>query len=162
MYKQKSEIIEQIQSYHKQVAELYYGLFVKIEDKDLKLLVYDLYEHEKFREKYLAKHKEVAKALNCWLDFPCEKLSNQISDCFKNINTESEMTVGELIKIEMYFDDCLIKLYNILASENELTETVANVFYYMFKKTKKEKTMLAEMLFKSKNNLPYKFSAQSI
>jgi hypothetical protein len=162
MYKQKSEIIEQIQSYHKQVAELYYGLFTNIEDKDLKLLVYDLYEHEKFREKYLAKHKEVAKAMNCWLDFPCEKLSNQISDCFKNINTESEMTVGELIKIEMYFDDCLIKLYTILASENELTETVANVFYYMFKKTNKEKTMLAEMLFKSKNNLPCKFSAQSI
>ncbi len=41
MYKQKSEIIEQIQSYHKQVAELYYGLSIKIEDRDLKILVND-------------------------------------------------------------------------------------------------------------------------
>jgi hypothetical protein len=48
------------------------------------------------------------------------------------------MTIRDLIKMELYFDDCLIKLYNILASENELTETVANTFYYMLKKQKKE------------------------
>jgi hypothetical protein len=162
MYKQKSEIIEQIQSYHKQVAELYYELFKKIVDRDMKLLVYDLYKHEKFREKYLAKHKLVAKAMDCWLDFPCEKLSKQVSDCLKNVYTESEMTMEELIKIEMHFDDCLIKLYNILASENKLSETVANVFYYMSKKTKKEITMLAEMLYHSENNLPYAFSANSV
>ena len=161
MYKQKSEIIEQIQSYHNQVARLYYEIYEKVEDKEIKSLIFDLYEHEKDREQYLKKHKKIAKAMNCWLDFPFEKLSNQISDCLKNINTESEMTMEELIKIEMHFDDCLIKLYNILASENELSETVANVFYYMLKKTKKEKTILAEMLFKSKNNLPYKFSVQN-
>jgi len=55
MYKQKSEIIKQIQSYHKQVAKLYYGLYEKIEDKEMKLLVYNLYEHENFRDKYLEK-----------------------------------------------------------------------------------------------------------
>jgi len=162
MYKQKSEIIKQIQSYHKQVAKLYFELFEKIEDRDLKLLVFELYEHEKLREKYLAKHKEVAKAMDCWLDFPGEKLSNQISDCFKNIHSESEITMEELIKIEMYFDDCLIKLYNILASENTLSETVTNIFYYMFKKTKKEKILIAKMLYNLKNKLPYELSAQSV
>jgi hypothetical protein len=136
------------------VAKLYYRLFKKIGDRDLKLLVYDLYKHEKFREKYLAKHKVVAIAMDCWLDFPGEKLSRQIFDCLKNIYTESEMTMEELIKIEMHFDDCLIKPYNILASENKLSETVANVFYYMSKKTIKEKTMLAKMLYNSQNNLP--------
>jgi len=157
MYKQKSEIIEQIQSYHKQVAELYYRLFKKIEDKELKLLVHNLYKHEKSREKYLGKHREVAKAMDCWLDFPCAKLSNQISDCLKNVYTESEMTVGELIKIEMYFDDCLIKIYNILSSENKLNESLTNVFYYMCKKTKKEKTILAEMFYNSESKLPHEF-----
>jgi hypothetical protein len=161
MYKQKSEIIEQIQSYHKHVAKLYYELYKKSEDSDLKLLVFDLYKHEKFREKYLAKHKEVAKAMDCWLDFPGEKLSIQISECLKNADTESEITMEELIKIEMHFDDCLIKLYNILASENYLSETLANVFYYMFKKTKKEKIRLAEMLYNSKNKLPLELSLQS-
>lgn len=159
MYKQKSKIIEQIQSYHKQVADLYFELFQRIGDKDLKLLIYDLYEHEKFREKYLAKHKEVAKAMDCWLEFPCEKLSAQITDCIKNIHTPSEISLEELLKIELYFDDCLIKIYNILASENQLSETVTNVFYYMFKKTEKEKKLLAEMLFNSENKLPYEFSA---
>ena len=59
----------------------------------------------------------------------------------------------------MHFDDCLIKLYNILASENELSETVANVFYHMSKKTKTENTMLAEMFYNSKNKLPFKSDA---
>jgi len=162
MYKQKSEIIEQIQSYHRQVARLYDEIYEKIEDNEIKLLILDLYKHEKFREKYLEKHKKIAEAMNCWLDFPCDKLSNQISECFKNINIGSELTMEELIKIELYFDDCLIKLYNILASENELSETVVNTFYYMLKKTKKEKTILADMFYNSRNNLHYKFSVQNI
>lgn len=159
MYKYKSEIIEQIQSYHEQVSQFYFELFEKIEDQNLKLLVHDLYKHEKSREEFLARHKKVAKAMDCWLDFPCDRLSNQISDCLKNMHTDTEMTVEELIKVEMYFDDCLIKLYNILASENELSETVANVFYYMLKKTKKERLRFAEMLYHSKSRLSYKFSA---
>lgn len=153
MYKKKCKIIEQIQSYHKQVGKLYYGLYEKIEDKEMKLLIYDLYEHEKLRGKYLEKHKKIAEAMKGWLDFPCDKLSNQISDCFKNLNTESDITMEELIKLELYFDDCLIKLYNILASEDELSETVANTFYYMLKKTKKEKTILSNMLYNSNHNL---------
>ena len=80
--------------------------------------------------------------------------------CFRNkINPGSEMTMEDLIKIELYFDDCLIKLYNILASENELNETVVNIFYYLLKKTKKEQTLFANMLYNSKCDLHYKFSA---
>lgn len=163
MYKQKSEIIEQIQSYHNQVARLYYEIFKMVDDKEIKSLVFDLYEHEKDREQYLKRHKKIAEAMNCWLNFPCDKLSNQITECFKNnINPESDMTIGDLIKIELYFDDCLIKLYNILASENELSETVNNTFYYMLKKTKKEQTLFADMLYNSKSNLQNKFSVQNI
>jgi hypothetical protein len=62
----------------------------------------------------------------------------------------------------LYFDDCLIKIYNILASENELSETVANTFYYMLKKTRKEQDVLAKMLFNSKHNLNHKFSVLNI
>ncbi len=71
------------------------------------------------------------------------------------------MTMEDLIKIELYFDDCLIKLYNILAAENELSETVANIFYYMLKKTKKEQAMFADMLYNSKNNLHSGISFQT-
>ncbi len=56
----------------------------------------------------------------------------------------------DLLKLELHFDDCLIKLYNILASENELNETVANTFYYMLKKTKKVQDILANILYNSK------------
>ena len=160
MYKQKSEIIEKIQSYHSQIARLYYEIYEKIEDKEIRSLIFDLYKHEKDREQYLKRHKRIAEAMNCWLDFPCDKLANQITECFKNnVNMGSEMTMGDLIKMELYFDDCLIKLYNILASENELTETVANIFYYMLKKTRKEQTLFANMLYNSKYNLHFKISA---
>ena len=162
MYKQKSEIIGQIQSYHMQVAKLYYDIHERIENREMKILINDLYEHEKSRERYLERHKRIAEAMNCWLDFPCERLSNQISECFKNLNTGASISMEELIKIELHFDDCLIKLYNILASENELSEAVSNIFYYMLKKTTKEKKILAEMFNKSGNNLNYILSEQHL
>lgn len=162
MYKQKNEIIEQIQSYHKQLAKLYFGLYEEVEDDEIRLLIYDLYQHEEFREKYLEKHKKIAEAMNCWLSFPSNKLSNQISECFKNIKTGPNLSMADLIKLELHFDNCLIKLYNILASENELSETMVNIFYYMLKKTKKEETTLARMLNNSKNNTHYKFTVQNI
>jgi hypothetical protein len=161
MYRQKSEIIGQIQSYHMQVAKLYHDIHERIENKEMKTLIYDLYEHEKSRERYLERHKKIAEAINCWLDFPCERLSNQITECFENLNTGSSISVEELIKIELHFDDCLIKLYNILSSENALSEAVSNIFYYMLKKTTKEKNMLAEMFNKSGNNLNYTLSQQT-
>jgi hypothetical protein len=158
MYKQKSEIIGQIQFYHKQVAELYYDIYKKAENQEIKSLIFDLYEHEKERERYLDRHKKIARAMNCWLYFPCEKLTNQMNECLKlNFGTRSEVTMEDLLKLELHFDDCLIKLYNILAAENELSETVANIFYYMLKKTKKEQDILANMLYNSKSNMQQEF-----
>ena len=162
MYKQKSEIIEQIQSYHKQLAELYFYLHEKVEDKEMKLLIHNLYQYERSRDIYLEKHKKIATVINCWLNVPSEKLSDQISECFKNIKTGHGLSMSELINIELHFDNCLIKLYNILASEDELSETMANIFYYMMKKTKKEETTLAKMLYNSKNNIKYKFPIQTL
>jgi hypothetical protein len=163
MYKKKSEIIEQIQSYHKQVAELYYDIYKKVENKEIKPLIFDLYKHEKDRERYLERHIKIARAMNCWLDFPCEKLNNQINECLEhNFGPRSEVTMEDLLKLELHFDDCLIKIYNILAAENELSETVANIFYYMLKKTKKEQDLLADMLYNSKSNMQQAFTAYNI
>ncbi len=146
MYQKKSEIIGKIQSYHKQVADLYNHINEKVTDPKKKKLLNDLFEHEKEREAYLSKHKKIAEVMNSWLIFPCERLSNQIKACFEGLNTSSEISMEELLKLEMHFDDCLIKLYNILSSENALNETLVNTFYYMLKKTKKEKDLMADML----------------
>ncbi len=163
MYKQKSEIIGQIQSYHQQVANLYYEVYEKAENKEIRSLLFELYEHEKDREKYLERHKNIARAMNCWLDFPCEKLSKQINECLEhNFGEKSEVTMEDLLKLEMHFDDCLIKIYNILAAENALSDTAANIFYYMLKKTTKEQDILTKMLYNSKINLHETLSAQNI
>lgn len=163
MYRQKSEIIEQIQSYHKQVANLYYDVYKKAENEEIKSIIFKLFEHEKEREKYLEKHKNIAKAMNCWLDFPCEKLNHQINECLEhNIGERTEVTMEDLLNLELHFDDCLIKIYNILAAENALSETAANIFYYMLKKTTKEQNIFAEMLYNSKGRLYSEFPFESI
>lgn len=154
MYRKKSEIIEQIQSYHNQVAELYYNIYEHTENEDFKTLLHDLYNQEKEREAYLDRHRRVARVMNCWLEFPCERLSKQIDECLKyNPGMESALTMEDLLKLELHFDDCLIRLYNILAAENELNETTANIFYYMLKKTRKEQNLLAGMFFNSQNSI---------
>ncbi|MBN2274656.1 MAG: hypothetical protein JXK95_10010 [Bacteroidales bacterium] len=159
MYKQKSEIIEQIQSYHKDVAQLYHDIYEKVDNKEMKSFILDLYKHEKNREQYLDRHRKIALAMDCWLDFPCEKLSNQMDECLKrNIGPKSEVTMEDLLNLKLHFDDCLIKIYNILAAENALSEMAANIFYYMLKKTKKEQDILAGMLFNSKSNMQQTFT----
>jgi len=158
MYKQKSEIISQIQSYHKEVGRLYFEIYERIEDEKMKNIIHDLYLHEEKREKYLEKHKNVAKAINCWLDFPCEKLTNQMNECLNIVKIGSDVKMEDLIKLELHFDNCLIKIYNILASESEMNETVINVFYYMLKKTKKEEKVFAQMLQNSGYNISNGFA----
>lgn len=153
MYKKKSEIIERIQSYHKQVMELYHKIWEKIDNEKIKNLIDKLCEIESDRIEYLEKRRKVALAMNCWLDFPDEKLNDQITECFKKINLESDFTVGKLIDIELHFSDCLIKLYGILSSQNELNvpkgcEKVSNIFHYMLKDTKKKRCVFCDMLKK--------------
>ncbi|MDX9848561.1 MAG: hypothetical protein RBT74_16390 [Tenuifilaceae bacterium] len=157
MYRQKSRIIEQIQSYHRQVASLFFNLYQRIDDEEVRMIVHELYEHERAREQYLDKYKKVAEAINLWLEFPCEKLSNQISECFKGLDTESTLTVKGILNLEVHFDNCLIKLYNILSSEDAMSETVTNIFYYMLKKTKKEEEMLAKLLTNSERDIHLHF-----
>ena len=151
MYKKKSEIIDQIQSYHKQVRELYHKISEKIDNVKIKNLIDSLCNIESERINYLEKRKKVAEALNCWLDFPDEKLNTQITECFKRINLDSDITVGKLIDIELHFSDCLIKLYGILSSQNELNipkgcEKVSNIFYYMLKDTKEKRCIFCELM----------------
>jgi len=155
MYRQKSEIIGQIQSYHRQVAQLYSTVYDRVEEKKMKSLLREMLQHEKSREQYLERHKRIAEAMNCWLDFPCDKLSDQISECFRVLDLQERLTMEDLLRIQLHFDDCLIKLYNILASENALSESAASIFYYMLRKTEKEKNMLAGMLHNSGNGLHF-------
>lgn len=163
MYKQKSEIIGQIQLYHKKVADLYHDIYEKAMNKEIKSLLFELYEHEADREKYLERHKNIARAMDCWLDFPCDKLNKQINECLElSMEKKSELKMEDILRLELHFDDCLIKIYNILSAENALSETAANIFYYMLKKTAREQNILANMLYNSKTNLHSDFSINNI
>ncbi|MBN1253538.1 MAG: hypothetical protein JXR51_06140 [Bacteroidales bacterium] len=147
MYKLKSEIIEKIQHYHKQVYELYLSLYKKSEDPKVKEMLSQLYQQEIFREKYLEKHKKVAKALNSWLFYPSNKIQNNISECLSRLKIKkSNLTVNDVAEIELHFDNCLIQLYEALSSEEGNNGNVTNIFYYMINKTKLEDKNLQEKL----------------
>jgi hypothetical protein len=149
MYRKKSQIIHQIEEYHKKVASIYEKMYEHSIYVKTKTLLSELIEHETERAKYLEKHIAIAEAINCWMDFPCDKLTNQINDCLKNINLSEDVNIEDIFKLELHFDNCLIKLYSILSTENALSENMTNIFYYMLKKTKKDETLLLHML----NNL---------
>lgn len=146
MYKLKSEIIEQVQSFHQQLSALYLSIYEKVDSEDVKPLVSELYELENSRIEYLERHRLVAKQMDCWLCSPSDRLSQKISDCFKEIKIELQVSKWDLLKIELHFDQCLIKLYTILASEDALNESLMSIFHYMLKKTKREESDIIEML----------------
>ncbi|MBN2728565.1 MAG: hypothetical protein JXR53_05015 [Bacteroidales bacterium] len=146
MYQKKSEIIAKVQEYHNRVAEIYHEILGKTQDPRITELALELHKFEKERAKYLEKHFEVAKAMNCWLEFPCEELSNQIDDCLQKVIGIENIKMSDMLQTSMHFDNCLLKLYNILSAENALNESAANIFYYMLKKTKKEQLLISDML----------------
>ena len=146
MYKLKSEIIEEIQHYHEQVYELYLGLYCKMKDPKMINLLEKLCHQEKRRKEYLEKHKNIAKAIDCWLAYPPNTISNQISDCLKNVNIKPNLSVNDIAEIEFHFDNCLIKLYQALSIEENKNCNILNIFHYMIKKTEKEDARLKEKL----------------
>lgn len=145
MYMLKNQVIERIQSYHGQLADLYLGLYEAVEGPEMKVLLFHLHQFERDRHVYLEKHRKIAQAMNCWLRVPEDKLTAQISACFQNIHTGPDLSMSQLIDMELHFDDCLTRLYGILCKEDEPCETVQNVFYYMLKKTREDEASLKEM-----------------
>jgi hypothetical protein len=114
--------------------------------KKIKSLLPKLIDLERGREKYLEKHYNVAKVMDTWLNFPYKALTEQINCCLEKLTPGKKYAVDDIIALEMHFDDCLIKLYNILSSEYALNDQMVNIFYYMSKKTRQEKAILTEML----------------
>ena len=145
MYKQENEIFEQIRSFHKRLSELYSNLTEKAENQRVKMLLDYLSRHEKLREEFIIKYEKIApeKEMNRWIRKPSDNLSNQICKCFENMKSLSSYSFEEIVNIALHFDNCLVKLYEILASEEETSVNDPNIFYYMLKKTKQQEMNLS-------------------
>jgi hypothetical protein len=149
MYKLKSELIGQIQSFHYKVGELYHSLYEKEADNNVRILLNDLCQHEKSRNEYLDKHRKIAQAMDCWILYPANRISNQISECFKDLSTRSPMTVYDVAQIESHFDNCLADFYETLSGEETRCGNITNIFHYMIKKNQRDEMKLFEMLSNS-------------
>ena len=148
MYKQEREILDQIRSFHKRLSEFYSSLKDKAENQKAIMLLDYLSRHEKLREEFIIRYKEVAPEplMQSWLQLPDEHLSKKICKCFESIEYKSKYTIEDIVEIAMHLDDCLIKVYEALAVEEESNSKVSNIFYALMKKTKQQEMNLARDL----------------
>lgn len=149
MYMRKSEIIDCIQSFHKQLSEFYLRLYEKEENQEVKILLKKLSKLERFRKNYLEKYKEIARVENSMLCFSYTDLEKSTLKCFKEIESKTALSIDDIALMESHFDECLIQLYISLSVEDasNLPASNANMFTHMFRKTLEEekeiKTILA-------------------
>ena len=154
MYKQKSEIFKQVKSFHKHLSEFYSSLIDKAENQRVEILLNYLSRYEKLREEFLIDYEDIApgKVMNSWVRESSNKLSGYICECFKNTKNLSSYSVDDIVKIELHFDNCLVKLYETLAVEEGTNGNDTNIFYCLMKKTKQQ-----EMNFSRNVNGLYDF-----
>lgn len=144
MYKQESEILEQIRSFHKRLSKFYNSLKEKAENQKVIMLLDYLSRHEKLREEFLVRYIEIApeNVMKRWFQKPSGNLSNHISNCFESIKTPLYYSLDDVIEMAFHFDDCLIKVYESLAMEEE-DEHLTSIFYSLMKKTKQQEMNLS-------------------
>ena len=148
MYMHKSEIIDCIQSFHKQLSEFYLRLYEKEENQEVKILLKKLSKFEKIRKNYLEKYKKIARVENSLLCFSYTDLENSTLKCFKEIESKTVLSINEIVLMESHFDECLIKLYISLSIEDSpnLPASNANIFTDMYKKTLQEERKIKTIL----------------
>lgn len=140
-YKQTSDIIQSVRSFHDQMRIYYDRLHKNDEKQKVKMLLDYLSRHEKHRDETLAKYEEEAskKVMEIWFKY----IPNNISpDCFDNIDIKSNMSVDDVIGIAMHLNNCLLELYTRLV-ENTPGNEVRDVFNCLLERMKKEKMNLA-------------------
>ncbi len=152
MYKQEREILDQIRSFHKRLSEFYCSLIGKAENQKAIMLLEYLCRHEKLREEFIIRYKEITpeSLMQSWLQLPDEHLSKKICKCFDKIEYKPKYSIDDIVEVAMHLDDCLIKVYEALAVEEESNSKVSNIFYALMKKTKQQ-----EMNFSRDVNLLY-------
>ncbi len=115
-FEQVKDVLDYGIKIHTRLRDVYDRLQQQSEQTRVKMVLEYLSRHERNREYALQRFEEDArkKVLNVWLQYaPSSNIEQLLSDC----DTSADLSVDDVIKLAMCFDDALIALYRETARE---------------------------------------------
>ena len=139
-YKKTHDILDCAKAFHRQISELYHNLSAEAEKEKVKMLLDYLSRHEKNLAKKIEGCEEDAsrKILkNCFKLMPNVSVAN----CFEDMEVTPSMSVDDVIRLALSFDDWLVDLFTE-AARNSQSEELRDVFNSLLVSEKEEEIVL--------------------
>ncbi len=114
-FEQVKDVLDYGIQLHSQLTELYDSLNQQNDQTRVKMLLDYLSRHEKNREEAMQRFENGSRKsiLNFWLQY---SPGSNVEQLLKNCAVRPNMSVDDVIKIAMAFDDALIQLYKDAAT----------------------------------------------
>lgn len=115
-FEQVKDVLDYGIQIHTRLRDVYDRLQQQSEQTRVKMVLEYLSRHERNREYAMQRFEEDARKnlLNVWLQYaPSSNIEQLLSQC----DTGADMSVDDVIKLAMCFDDALIALYQETARE---------------------------------------------
>ena len=142
VYERTRDVLDRAYAFHKELSEHYARLSDKTDKQRLKLTLDYLSRHEQNMASCLEKYEEKAleKVLNTWFkytpDLCCEVPLSEVT-------VDSSMTVDDLIRQAIKFDNLLVNLYKKMA-EYSVSVDVKELFSELMKLEQNEEHQMVK------------------
>jgi rubrerythrin len=131
------ELFNQIESFHRQLGDLYARMAAKAGREKVKALLEYMSRHQQRLEKNLTAYEKDAaeRVLNTWFEFTPDIAK---CECFDGIELREDMSVGDVVRTALWFDDCLVQLFTEM-TEISVSEDVKELFANLARMEEQEK-----------------------
>lgn len=138
---QTRDVLAFVREFHRNLSAYYESMSHIAEKNRVKMLLNYLGGHEQHLESSIEEFEEHASPslLASWFQFMPKDFP---PDCFDEDTFEPTMAVDDVVSMALQFDDCLLKLYTVMAAEAELAE-VKELFVALVKMEEGEARTLA-------------------
>ena len=139
-YKKTRDILDRARAFHNNISKHYHTLSVAAEREKVKMLLEYLSRHEKNLAKSLEDFEEEAsrEILENWFKFTPEL---SITECIEDIEITPSMSVDDVIRLALCYDNRLVDLYREAARISP-SEEVRDVFNNLLDMEKEEELIL--------------------
>lgn len=123
-FEQARDVVDYGIELHAQLNALYHGLSDASDQTRVKLLLHYLSRHERNRAEAMRRFEQPphAKSLDVWLQYAP---SLEIEQMLKNCGARADLSVDDVVKTALRFDDALTEIYKEAAREAEDTNARA-------------------------------------
>lgn len=136
-FEQVKDVLNYGRQLHGRLHDVYEQLQQQADQTRVKMVLEYLSRHERNREHAMQRFEDAARknVLNVWMQYAP---SSNIEQLLKKYDARSDMTVDDVIKLAMRFDDALIALYQETARESD-DQHVQDVFQNLAEMENREK-----------------------